>query len=128
MADPVVVAPIPLIPPPAPALPVTNPLAPGKETSEGILAHIVVFISGAIAVLGTLTTTIASVTSLLPAGAGDLSKWLAIGGATCSMLTSIAYTLQRGSIKVAAINAGAANAAATSPDDAAAKLGGLVTP
>jgi hypothetical protein len=87
---------------------VTNPLAPGGTTSEGAGSKVVVIIASVIAALGTITTVLESVSAVVPASTKGLGLWLAIGGAVVAGLTQIAYTVQRGLIKVAAIKAGGA--------------------
>lgn len=111
--------PFPLLTPAGPLQ--TNPLAAGSTTSEGVLAHIVVILATVIAALGTITGLVQNVTNVVPASP-ELSKWLAIGGVAVASLTQIAYGLQRGAIKVAAINAGAIGNGKTA-EDAAADLG-----
>jgi hypothetical protein len=103
--------------------PVTTPLAPGASTSEGRGSKIVVILASVIATLGTLTTVLDSVTAIIPASAKGLGLWLAIGGVVVGGLVQIAYTIQRGLIKVAAIQAGETPAPDASASSAAANLG-----
>lgn len=99
----------------------TNPTAAGATTSEGKGSKVVVILASVIAALGTLTQVIDSLTSIIPASQKGLGLWLAIGGAAIAGLTQIAYTVQRGWVKVAAIQAGN-----TPPADPSAP--GVVTP
>lgn len=92
--------------------------------SEKVGSKVVVIIASIIAMLGTLTTILDSVTAFIPPAQKGLGLYLAIGGTVIAGLTQIAYTVQRGWVKVAAINAGAVvpPAGSTDPATAAANL------
>jgi len=119
MADPV--------PAPAPAPANTNPLAPGATTSEGAGSKFVVGLSAVIAALGTITTILSQVSDIIPPAKQGLGLWIGIGGIVVAGITQIAYTIQRGIVKAAAIAAGQTPPAdptlGSSPASAAGNLG-----
>jgi len=84
----------------------TNPLAAGNTTSEAKGSKVVVILAAVIGSLGTILEILDKVTVIVPASTKGLGLWLALGGVAIAGLTQIAYTIQRGIIKVEAIRAG----------------------
>lgn len=78
----------------------------GHTTSEGKGSKVVVILASVIAALGSITSVLDAMTTIIPASAKGLGMWLAVGGVAVAGLTQIAYTIQRGMVKVAAIQAG----------------------
>lgn len=100
-------------------------VSPGSQTSEGKLAKVVVFVSAAIGVLGTVASFLDAVSPLfmnIPA----VAKYAAMAGVLVAAFTQAAYGLQRTLIKIAAINAGQpvpADPVQVKVEDAAAEVG-----
>lgn len=102
------------------------PLASGASTSEGKGSKIVVILASVIAGLGTITTILDQVTTIIPASGKGLGMWLAVAGVVVASLTQIAYTVQRGWIKAAALKAGEGSTApGAAPVDPAAAAGNV---
>lgn len=101
----------------------TGPLDAGHTTSEYAQSKVVVMLASIIAVLGTLTTIVEKVSTIIPESSKGLGLWITVASLAIGGLTSIAYTVQRGLIKVNALRAGVRVAAPSSADDAAANLG-----
>lgn len=100
-------------------------VTPGAQTSEGKLAKVVVFVSAAIGVLGTIASFMGAISPLL-ANIPAVAKYAAMGGVLVAALTQAAYGLQRTLVKIAAINAGQVvpvDPVQGTVDDAAADLG-----
>jgi hypothetical protein len=106
----------------------TGSLDAGHTTTEYQQTKIVVILTSVLAVLGTITTVLDKALTIFPESNKGLGLWLAIGSLAVGALASIAYTVQRTAIKVAALRAGATVPTdpaipARNPDDAAANLG-----
>lgn len=104
----------------------TGPLDAGHTTTEYATSKSVVVLSSIIAALGVVTTVLDKVVAIFPESSKGIGLWVTIGSIAIAGLTSIAYTVQRGLIKVNALRAGAVSPAAPNPvaaDDAAANLG-----
>lgn len=102
----------------------TPTVPPGKTTSEYALTKAVIVLASFIAALGTIMSVLSAVTAVVPANAGALGKWLAIGGVAVAALKAAAYEIQRAVIKIAAIQAGQdAPSDPAGADAAAANLG-----
>jgi hypothetical protein len=82
--------------------PMPPQVKPGHETSEFVLARMVVWISMVLAVLGGLTEVLSIVGKALPQG-GAVGKVMMIIGTLSAVLTSVAYTLNRLALKKAAL-------------------------
>ena len=104
--------------------PIATPVvASGASTSEAKGSKVVVVLSSVIAVLGTLTTLLDTFTTVIPVAQKGLGMWLALGGVAVAALTQMAYTVQRGFVKAAAIQAGVQ--VGTTPVDPAAAAANL---
>jgi len=101
----------------------------GVTTTEWFGNKVVLWLSGGIAVLGTVLTLVEGITQVLPPDLGRVGIWLAIAGAAVAGAKQVAYEIQRVLLKINALKYGNAPPAPTdpapvkAPDAAAANLG-----
>jgi Na+-transporting NADH:ubiquinone oxidoreductase subunit NqrE len=101
----------------------TNPLDAGHTTTEYRQARFVVILSSVLAILGYAQTVLDKVLPMLPEQSKGLGMWVAIAAVAVAGLTSLAYSIQRSFIKIAAIKAGQSAPATGDAASAAANLG-----
>lgn len=84
----------------------TNPMDAGHTTTEWGGTKVVMWLSGIIAVLGSILTVVQGVSQVLPANFGQIGMYLMIAGAVVAGLKQVAYEINRTLLKVKAIQYG----------------------